>query len=93
MVLLSVLPCSDEFEAPGFTQNAIVSVAHDIDEGKMENCSPICTCTCCGQSIVEIDVANLTVKAPLFLLAKHSSTYNFRLQQRNKNIWHPPKLA
>lgn len=93
MVLLSALPCSDEFEEYNFTENTTLSVAHGLDEGKMENCFPICACTCCGKSMVEIDVVNFAVKVPLSLLAKHTAIGDFRLQQRNRNIWHPPKFA
>lgn len=93
MVLLSALPCSDEFEEYSFTQNATLNVAHDVDAGKMESCFPICACICCGKSMVEIDVVNFAIKVPLSLLDKHTSADNFRLQQRNRNIWHPPKLA
>lgn len=93
MVLLSALPCSDELEEFNFTQNASLDIAHGIAEGQMETCSPICACTCCGTSMVEIEAVNLTVKAPLNLSDQHNSTYNFHLQQRNRNIWHPPKIV
>lgn len=93
MVLFSALSCSDEFEEYSFTQDATINAVHEVNGGEMEICFPICVCTCCGKSMVEIDVVNFSIKVPLSLLAKHISIDSFHLQQPNRNIWHPPKSA
>lgn len=89
--MLSAFPCSDELEHDGFTQNTIVMISHGIAKGQMETCPPICVCTCCGQSIVEIDVARMMLKIALTTLDKQMPNSQFLLQQRNNNIWNPPK--
>jgi len=92
VVLLSVLPCSDELEAQEFTQHTIVKVDHDKARGNAENCSPICLCSCCGQSVVEPQFATFQSKTVAFKGENQISTHQFSLQQRADNIWQPPKF-
>ncbi len=91
--MLSAFPCSDELDGDDLTQNAIVSIAHGIEKGQMESCSPICACKCCGQSLVEIDVNRIALKPAVNFLAKQVASPQFLLLQRSNNIWNPPKTV
>ncbi|WP_379084889.1 DUF6660 family protein [Pedobacter sp. UC225_65] len=93
VVLLSALPCSDELSARDFTQNIIAKVEHGKQEGSTEACSPICLCTCCGQSVVATSFINFSIEVPIAELIAPIASYEFALQQRPVNIWQPPKLA
>ncbi|MFA6276289.1 MAG: DUF6660 family protein [Pedobacter sp.] len=93
VVLLSVLPCSDELAAQEFTQQAVVKVDHDKAKGSAENCSPICLCSCCGQSVVEPQFVAFQTKITTFKVENEISTHQFSLEQRAKNIWQPPKFG
>ena len=92
-LLLSALPCSDELNINDFSQNVTLTFDHDIQQGETENCFPICACNCCGQSIVEIQIANLNLKPDVRSIARQISNYQSLLQQFNNSIWHPPKTA
>ena len=92
MVLLSALPCNDEIE----NQDAAISQISKVEQKKSqeaESCSPICLCSCCGQSVVEPKLITFEVKIPVTELEDKISNYHFSLQQRAQNIWQPPKLV
>ena len=90
--MLSVLPCSDELEAQEFTRHTIVKVDYDKAKGGAENCSPICLCSCCGQSVVEPHFVAFQLKTVAFKGENQISAHQFSLQQRADNIWQPPKF-
>ncbi|MFD0939693.1 DUF6660 family protein [Pedobacter boryungensis] len=93
VVLLSVLPCSDELEGQEFTQQIIVKIDHDKAKGSAESCSPICLCSCCGQSVIEPQFIAFQSENGAFIVENQTSTHDFSLEQRAKNIWQPPKLS
>lgn len=92
MVLLSALPCNDDIENDIFETKSISKIAQKNSQEK-ENCSPICLCSCCGQSIVEPQFITFQIKIPTLELENKSTSYHFPLQQRAQNIWQPPKLV
>lgn len=92
-LLLSALPCSDELNELDFSENTTLNIGNDIQQGELEACFAICTCNCCGQHIVEIQVANPNVKPSEKSLAKQISNYQSLLQQQDSSIWHPPKVC
>ncbi|RZK60183.1 MAG: hypothetical protein EOO91_02430 [Pedobacter sp.] len=92
MTLLSALPCNDEIE----NQDAAFSQISKVEQKKTqetENCSPICLCSCCGQSVVEPQLVTFDIKIPAVDLEGKISNYHFSLEQRAQNIWQPPKLV
>ncbi|TKC05379.1 hypothetical protein FA048_16755 [Pedobacter polaris] len=93
VVLLSALPCSDELENKDFVENTSAIISHEKDDCKTESCSPICLCTCCGQSVIETDLVSFTTKILATERPSLISAYHFKLEQRDQNIWQPPKLV
>ena len=92
MVLLSALPCNDEIE----NQDASFSQISKVEQKKSqeaENCSPICLCSCCGQSVVEPQFIGFEINIPTVDLENKISNYHFSLEQRAQTIWQPPKLV
>lgn len=92
MVLLSALPCNDEIDARGYaTQN--ISKVEQKKAQETESCSPICLCSCCGQNVVEPQVAIFEIEIPSIEIEKQLADYRFSLLQQSHHIWQPPKLA
>ena len=93
MVLLSVMPCSDELENQVSINNTTSTIAHEKDDCNTESCTSICLCTCCGQSVIEVDLAFFAIKTPTIELPSLNTSYQFQLSQSDQNIWQPPKLG
>ena len=93
LILLSLMPCSDELEINGFVKNTVFTTPHESDNCKTEECSTVCICKCCGQSLVEINISVMTVEPVVNSLAKQADNPQFLLLQRSNNIWHPPKVV
>jgi len=60
---------------------------------EQDNCSPLCTCNCCGQLLI----ANVPISIPKILKRsipkKESNAYNSNfISSYVQNIWQPPKL-
>ncbi|WP_316771402.1 DUF6660 family protein [Pedobacter frigiditerrae] len=92
MVLLSALPCNDEIENldAAFSQISTIEQKKSLET---ESCSPICLCSCCGQSVVEPQLVTFEVKIPAIAVENQLANYPFSLEQRAQNIWQPPKLV
>lgn len=93
VVLLSVMPCSDDLDTHNFKTTSITQVEHGKQEGSAESCSPICMCNCCGQSVVQPTLTVLEIKIPVLEIDKVIANYQSSLAQRASNIWQPPKLS
>lgn len=91
--MLSALPCSDELEVQAFEQKTIAKVEHNKASGSTESCSPICLCTCCGQSVVEPQLVTFQLKSTTFVAQNRMASYQFSVEQITQNIWQPPKLV
>jgi len=87
------MPCSDELENQDLANHNTITIAHEKDDCNTENCSSICLCTCCGQSVIEVDLASLAIKSPTIELPVLNAAYQFKLAQSDQNIWQPPKLG
>jgi hypothetical protein len=92
MVLLSIMPCGDEFEPDFSSSNKISKISHSDTQNSNESCSPICLCTCCGQSIVKPSLAVFQIQIPFIQLDKNIPNTLLDVEQRARNIWQPPKL-
>ncbi|SOD18256.1 DUF6660 family protein [Pedobacter xixiisoli] len=92
VVLISLLPCTDEVEctdAPAVTSSQIT---HGDDKA-VETCSSICMCACCGQRIVAVEQVKFQIKASVQFPNHTVKNYQFFLEQLDSNIWQPPKIA
>ncbi len=94
MILLSVMPCSDDLNAHEIAPtNKITKVAHGKQKSGEESCSPICACSCCGQTLITMKFLHLEIVIPSLILEKVLPHYQFSSQETNSTIWQPPKLA
>ncbi len=91
MLCLSCLPCNDKDE--GFSQN--ISNTHEKkNHAQKESCTPLCICSCCGQtSIINSSVQKIIIEQSI-LQFKHT-TYNnlFLSSQCLESIWQPPRVS
>lgn len=67
--------------------------SHNHSHETKDNCSPFCTCQCCGISIISITTNNIfeeinNVSSNTIIL-KYTSLYKFNYQ---KGVWNPPIL-
>jgi len=92
IVLISLLPCTDEVENNGVPTAISFQVTHGDDE-TAENCSSICMCACCGQRIVAIEQSQFHIQKPIQFPNHTIKNYQFFLEQLDSNIWQPPKIA
>ena len=92
MTLLSALPCNDEIENQGAAFSQISKVEQKKSQ-EAESCSPICLCSCCGQSVVEPQFVTFEVKIPAIAVENQLANYPFSLEHRAQSIWQPPKLV
>lgn len=92
IVLVSLLPCSDEVEVNDRSTAASFELTHGDNEAD-ESCSSICMCACCGQRIVTVEQAQFNIQAPIQFPNHTIKSYQFSLEQLDRNIWQPPKIA
>jgi len=92
IVLISLLPCSDEVEVNDMPTAISLEITHGDDEAA-ESCTSICMCACCGQRIVAVEQAHFDIQAPLQLRNHTIKSYQFFLHQLDSNIWQPPKIS
>lgn len=91
VVLVSLLPCSDEVACNDEPATANIQIAHS--DNTEENCTSICICVCCGQRIVVVEQVQFTVQTSI-QFSKHTiKNYQFHLEQLASNIWQPPKMV
>jgi hypothetical protein len=91
VLTLTVTPCSDSQTCDS---DAIsMSFDHDHSEDTNDQCTPFCTCLCCGAHIASNDLIALQalIESPNF---KYSHSYSFEYSFDYLNaIWHPPTLS
>jgi hypothetical protein len=97
LALLSVFPCSDKFEfdsKPTETQTFFSSTTEHQHE--TEQCSPFCSCACCGISTTNLQKVKFTFRDRKIIVDKIQlfSLYKFRyFEEISSSIWQPPKLS
>lgn len=95
ILLLSCITCEDRLEVDQNKLNKAeitrISESHNVPDD--DNCSPLCTCNCCGQPAVNINNSNLTTTLKVISSDKVKSGYQSRtVTEFSRNIWQPPKL-
>ncbi|WP_370633630.1 DUF6660 family protein [Pedobacter sp. Leaf250] len=94
IVSLSCINCEDVM---AMVNNPTELSISNIEKSKgltdQDNCSPLCTCNCCGQLLL----ANVPISIPKTLKRlipeKELKYYsNHFLSKYTQNIWQPPKL-
>ncbi|MFD2288764.1 hypothetical protein GJU39_05615 [Pedobacter petrophilus] len=95
ILLLSCITCEDRLDIAQTEglKLAVVKVSKTKAAPDNDNCSPLCTCNCCGQPVVSIN--NNTASSFLKLISSDNlkSGYQSRnVTEFSRNIWQPPKL-
>lgn len=95
ILLLSCITCED---LPEFTVNGIAKISnasiHTPDSHtEKDNCSPLCTCNCCGQPILStLSIASFPFLKVQAVSRKKIDYENQFVSDYIQNIWQPPKL-
>lgn len=91
--VLSIVTCTDaiiqnEWIADD-TELSDSDHSHDHSDHS-DDCTPFCTCTCCGSFLIAPSSQNL--ETPIRRnITKYVFTYDFEYSlEYNKGIWHPP---
>ena len=95
ILVLSLVPCGDMHnDCNDTTTKTELSQNHDHQQDKDDNCSPLCTCSCCSASIVALDFKQVQLKKPAeFSITQKLSIRNFSFVSNfYGNIWQPPKI-
>lgn len=93
VVLLSV-PCEEFFpDTPSNQSQIAMFVSGRDEETQTDDCSPLCICSCCGQSVAS-PVLNFAVtteiqNAAIITTLPESSTPETATY--NDSVWQPPK--
>ena len=59
-----------------------------------DNCSPLCTCNCCGQPLIIDNVFSIIATLKKCIVKNELSRYNNQfISNYVQNIWQPPKLS
>lgn len=92
MLVLSCLPCNDSTECSNNSDTSIVAGAQHSDHSNHpENCTPFCSCACCGIHITQLSEA-IFIAAPHQLITQHSLYKPAYIPATYYNIWQPPRL-
>ena len=86
--MLAVTPCTDGQECG---MDLIENKAHDHSDHE-DNCTPFCTCHCCGITASYVDILHLKKIEPNNNF-HYSIHYNFTYAHDHfGSVWHPPIL-
>jgi len=90
---LSCISCEDFAVQPGIDNQLSISVDKDKSHANADNCSPLCTCNCCGQPLL------FTLKSSLPRTKKPEKSNQIKSVYKCaftagflETIWQPPKL-
>jgi hypothetical protein len=95
IVALATVPCSDSLGQHASKTETNLSVSQDNHDHSKHNddCTPFCSCACCGSifnipnSLALIEVRIAISNSYLF---PYNSDYSF---DYSEGIWHPPSLS
>ncbi|MGV3547007.1 MAG: DUF6660 family protein [Pedobacter sp.] len=92
VVLISLVPCTDEVECNDANAVTSFQITHS-DDSAAESCTSICMCACCGQRIVASAQVQFQLAAPVYFPNHTLKNYQFFLERLDSNIWQPPKIG
>lgn len=94
---LSVYPCSDNEEYETITKTEISKNNNQEKHShESEQCTPFCTCACCGVHPLQAQFTFTTFKKKVFTSEKKKqlSFYSFIYNKKiSSKIWQPPKIG
>ncbi|PWS31622.1 DUF6660 family protein [Pedobacter paludis] len=95
ILILSCITCEDlpEFTDTGLAKISSTNFHKPDNQTEKDNCSPLCTCNCCGQPVLS------TLSFASFPFIKVQAVSKKKIDFKNQfvsdyvqNIWQPPKL-
>ena len=94
IISLSCINCEDVVAMVNYSNEfSISSVEKSNCATEQDNCSPLCTCNCCGQPLVENVAIELPQSARKLVVQADLSDYHTKfISSYIKSIWQPPKL-
>ena len=91
---LLTAPCSDVVAAPGDNHTVEQNQKKTETQKHSDNCTPFCTCTCCGAQFSTTTVAVLPVNIGITKYSQKVVSYTSSfLQGALSGIWQPPKIG
>jgi len=94
ILMITCITCEDISEPSLLAKNHISStVTKGQDQTNNDNCSPLCTCNCCGQPLVFLErlITSGVAKSETCKLNEPEYENKFAAGFLT-NIWQPPKL-
>jgi hypothetical protein len=95
IIVQSCLPCGDsqECDVTKIGQSFELATQHSDHEHEKENCTPFCSCSCCGSQVYKA-LAEFHVSKIVHYAEKAVPFYqvSFNSQYTGK-IWQPPKIG
>ncbi len=93
--MLLCIPCSDMKECdelmPEVAQN---SQDHSQHKHERENCTPFCTCVCCGSQVFNYNTFQYLPNKSNIQQTTVTENYQFLFSSDFcANIWQPPKIG
>ncbi|MGK4567447.1 DUF6660 family protein [Flavobacterium sp. 3HN19-14] len=92
LISLTVLPCHDSAECSVGKTKIAASHSHSDED---EQCSPFCSCACCGVQIAQFSphVFLLRKNEPVIIDRQPSFYVSAFAEEMSFSIWQPPKLS
>ncbi|WP_316806940.1 DUF6660 family protein [Pedobacter agri] len=92
---LSCITCEDVVSlAANSSEISSAAVEKSSTSADQDNCSPLCTCNCCGQPLLVFSIASMANtskrQAPKDKLIAYNNQF---ISSYIQNIWQPPKLS
>lgn len=94
--MLSVVPCADAEGINTSAQQLTIQHSQTNSQGHNEenDCSPFCTCACCGCQGFNVPVFYSMKCSSSFKTEKNISDYTFTFTSDfTSKIWQPPKIS
>jgi hypothetical protein len=94
---LSVFPCGDSLECKTKTESKIPeNTDHEKHNHESEQCTPFCSCACCGITVFQFQklAYNFKTKTILYNQKNKIIFYSFIYKKQVAyKIWQPPKIS
>ncbi|MFC3559826.1 DUF6660 family protein [Pedobacter jamesrossensis] len=95
ILILSCITCEDTIELKTIdqVQFSFNSVNKNQNHTSSDSCSPLCTCNCCGQTLL-FNLKSIALKTlkPVSRTKKAIEYRRYFSSDYHQSIWQPPKL-
>lgn len=84
--------CADKVKAGDRTSYVEKKCTDKEKAGSPDNCSPFCTCSCCG-TIVDVNPTSVNNFVPVTYVVNYSAVAVSPLSAMPTDFWQPPQLG